>query len=150
MHGGFSFYCAHHRDAVCFFPRGKIVQRRNFLTKAAAAAATGGAILAAPAVIGQSPNEPWRRASSFPKSLDTIYGAAEVFANLVSKMSGGKFQISVHSSGELVPLFGVVDAVQNGTVELCHSVPYYFAGKDEIFALGSAVPFGLNSRQMTA
>lgn len=126
------------------------MQRRDFLTKAAATAATGGAILGAPAVIGQSPNVRWRLASSFPKSLDTIYGAAEVFANTVSKMSGGKFQISVHAGGEIVPAFGVVDAVQNATVELCHTAPYYFAGKDETFAIGSAIPFGLNSRQMTA
>jgi TRAP-type mannitol/chloroaromatic compound transport system substrate-binding protein len=65
-------------------------------------------------------------------------------------MSGGKFQISVHSAGELMPAFGVVDGVQNGTVEAAHTAPYYFFGKDETFALGCAIPFGLNSRQMTA
>jgi TRAP-type mannitol/chloroaromatic compound transport system substrate-binding protein len=92
----------------------------------------------------------WRLASSFPKSLDTIYGGAEVFAKKVSEMTGGKFQISVHAGGELMPPFGVVDGVQNGTVECCHTVPYYFFGKDETFAIGAAIPFGLNSRQMTA
>jgi TRAP-type mannitol/chloroaromatic compound transport system substrate-binding protein len=65
-------------------------------------------------------------------------------------MTGGKFQISVHAGGELMPPFGVVDGVQNGTVECCHTVPYYFFGKDETFAIGAAIPFGLNSRQMTA
>ena len=92
----------------------------------------------------------WRLASSFPKSLDTIYGAAEVFAQKVRQLSGGRFDISVHPAGELVPAFGVVDAVQAGTLDAAHTAPYYFFGKDETFAIGGAIPFGLNSRQMSA
>lgn len=92
----------------------------------------------------------WRLASSFPKALDTIFGAADEFAKQVKAMSGGKFEISTHAGGELMPALGVVDGVQNGTVEMCHTAPYYFHGKDEVFALGCAIPFGLNSRQMTA
>ena len=65
-------------------------------------------------------------------------------------MSGGKFEVSVHAAGELMPAFGVVDGVQQGTVEMAHTAPYYFFGKNEVFALGCAIPFGLNSRQMTA
>ena len=104
----------------------------------------------APVVHAQGGAIRWRLVSSFPKALDTIYGAAEVFAKSVSEMSGGKFTISVHAGGELMPPFGVVDGVQNATVEMAHTAPYYFFGKDETFALGCAVPFGLNSRQMTA
>jgi TRAP-type mannitol/chloroaromatic compound transport system substrate-binding protein len=92
----------------------------------------------------------WRLASSFPKALDTIYGAAEVFSKKVAEMTGGKFQISVHPGGELMPALGVVDGVQNATVEMAHTCGYYFFGKDETFAIGCAIPFGLNSRQMTA
>ena len=103
----------------------------------------------APAVQAQAALR-WRLASSFPKSLDTIFGAAEVFASKVKAMSGGKFEISVHAAGELMPAFGVVDGVQQGTVEAAHTAPYYFFGKDETFALGCAIPFGLNSRQMSA
>jgi TRAP-type mannitol/chloroaromatic compound transport system substrate-binding protein len=105
---------------------------------------------AAPVVHAQTTALRWRLASSFPKALDTIYGAAETFAKKVGEMSGGKFTISVHAGGELMPAFGVVDGVQNGTVEMAHTAPYYFFGKDETFALGCAIPFGLNSRQMTA
>ncbi|MCW5653708.1 TRAP transporter substrate-binding protein [Hydrogenophaga sp.] len=103
----------------------------------------------APAVHAQATIR-WRLASSFPKALDTIYGAGEVFAKKVGEMSGGKFTISVHPGGELMPAFGVVDGVQEGTVECCHTVPYYFFGKDPTFAIGAAIPFGLNSRQMSA
>ena len=105
---------------------------------------------AAPDVQAQTESVRWRFASSFPKALDTIYGAAETFAKKVGEMSGGKFVISVHAAGELMPAFGVVDGVQNATVEMAHTAPYYFFGKDEAFALGGAIPFGLNSRQMSA
>jgi TRAP-type mannitol/chloroaromatic compound transport system substrate-binding protein len=103
----------------------------------------------APAVHAQAAIR-WRLASSFPKSLDTIFGAAEVFSTKIKAMSGGKFEVTVHAAGELMPAFGVVDGVQQGTVECAHTAPYYFFGKDETFALGCAIPFGLNSRQMTA
>ncbi len=103
----------------------------------------------APAVHAQAAVR-WRLSSSFPKALDTIFGAANTFANAVKAMSGGKFEISVHAAGEITPPFGVVDAVQQGSVEMAHTAPYYFFGKNDAFALGCAIPFGLNSRQMTA
>lgn len=123
------------------------MDRRSILKNAGIAGVLAAG--AAPAVHAQAAVR-WRLASSFPKSLDTIYGAAEVFAKAVKNMSGGKFEVSVHAAGELMPAFGVVDGVQQGSVEACHTAPYYFFGKDETFALGCAIPFGLNSRQMTA
>jgi len=92
----------------------------------------------------------WRLASSFPKSLDTIFGGAAVFAREVKALSGGRFEIEVHAGGELVPAFGVLDAVQSGTVQMVHTAPYYFYDRNQAFALGSAIPFGFNARQMNA
>ena len=103
----------------------------------------------APAVHAQAAVR-WRLSSSFPKALDTIFGAAEVFSKHVKEMSGGKFEISIHAAAEITPPFGVVDAVQQGSVECTHTAPYNFFGKNEAFALGCAIPFGLNSRQMTS
>ncbi len=124
------------------------MERRSFVRHAGLAGVLAAG--AAPAVVHAQAQVRWRLASSFPKSLDTIFGAADVFAKKVSEMTGGKFQISVHAGGEIVPALQVVDAVQNATVEIAHTAPYYFFGKDETFALGCAIPFGLNSRQMTA
>jgi TRAP-type mannitol/chloroaromatic compound transport system substrate-binding protein len=124
------------------------MERRSFVRQVGLAGVLAAG--AAPAVVHAQAAIRWRLASSFPKSLDTIFGAAEVFAKKVSDMTGGKFQISTHAGGELMPAFGVVDGVQNGTVECAHTAPYYFFGKDETFALACAIPFGLNSRQMTA
>jgi TRAP-type mannitol/chloroaromatic compound transport system substrate-binding protein len=124
------------------------MERRSFIrhTGIAGVLAAG----AAPALVQAQANVRWRLASSFPKSLDTIYGTAEVFAKKVSEMTGGKFQISTHPGGELMPALNVVDGVQAATVEMAHTAGYYFFGKDETFAIGGAIPFGLNSRQMSA
>ena len=123
------------------------MDRRSLIKNAGIAGVLAAGV--APAVHAQATVR-WRLASSFPKSLDTIFGAADTFSKAVKAMSGGKFEISVHAAGELMPAFGVVDGVQQGSIECAHTAPYYFFGKDETFALGCAIPFGLNSRQMTA
>ncbi|QBH21394.1 ABC transporter substrate-binding protein [Alcaligenes faecalis] len=104
----------------------------------------------APALVKAQENLRWRLASSFPKNLDTIYGGGEVFAQKVRELSDGKFTISVHAGGELMPAMGVVDALEQNSVEAAHTAPYYFFGKNEAFALSCAIPFGMNSRQLTA
>jgi TRAP-type mannitol/chloroaromatic compound transport system substrate-binding protein len=121
--------------------------RRKFITGAAGAAA---ATIAAPAIAQSLPEVRWRCASSFPKSLDTIYGGAEVIAKRVAAITNGKFQIRPFGAGEIVPAFGTVDAVQQGTVECTHTASYYFVGKNKTFAFDTTVPFGMNQRQQNA
>ena len=104
----------------------------------------------APAIVHAQAALRWRLTSSFPKALDTLFGVNDVFAAKVKDLTGGKFEISTHAAGEIIPAFGTVDAVKDGTVEMANTAPYYYFGKDETFALGCAIPFGLNSRQMTA
>ncbi len=124
------------------------MERRSFLKKAVVGASVAG--VAAPALAQSLPTINWRLASSFPKSLDTLYGTAEVFTRRVSQLTGGKFNIRPFAGGEIVPALQVMDAVQAGTVEMAHTAPYYFFGKDPTFAFDCAVPFGMTSRQQTA
>ena len=124
------------------------IKRRQFVKAAGLAAAA--ATIARPAIAQSMPEIKWRLTSSFPKSLDTIFGAADVISKAVSEATDGKFQIQVFASGELVPGLQALDAVQNSTVEMCHTAMYYYWGKDPTFAFGTAVPFGLNSRQQAA
>jgi TRAP-type mannitol/chloroaromatic compound transport system substrate-binding protein len=123
------------------------MQRRDFLKTAGLGVLAAG--VAAPARAAAPPLK-WRMASSFPKSLDTIYGAAEVLAHRVGELTDGRFDIRVFAGGELVPPFGVLDAVQQNTVECGHTASYYYYGKNKALALESTWPFGLNTRQMTA
>ncbi len=124
------------------------MQRRQFVQ--AAGAGLAAAAVASPAVAQANPEVKWRLTSSFPKSLDTIYGGAEIMAKQVAELTDGKFQIQVFAAGEIVPGLQALDAVQNGTVEACHTVSYYYVGKDPTFAIASAVPFGLNARQQNS
>jgi TRAP-type mannitol/chloroaromatic compound transport system substrate-binding protein len=127
------------------------IGRRHFVAGAAVAApAAIAASFPAPAIAEAQPEIKWRLASSFPKSLDTIYGAADDIAKYVEAMTDGKFQIRPFAAGEIVPAFQVVDAVQKNTVELGHTASYYFVGKDPTFAFDTAIPFGLDTRQQMA
>lgn len=101
--------------------------------------------------IAQTPELKWRMPTSWPASLnDSIQGAAKLFAQRVGELSGGKFQIQVFAAGEIVPPLSVLDAIQNGTVELGHTTSYYYWGKDPALAFGSSIGFGLNARQQIA
>jgi TRAP-type mannitol/chloroaromatic compound transport system substrate-binding protein len=124
------------------------MKRRLFLKAAGVGAAAS--TIAAPAIAQSMPEIKWRCASSFPKSLDTIYGASEVMAKRVAAATDNKFQIRVFAAGEIVPGLQVVDAVQAGTVECGHTANYYYVGKDPTFAFDTAIPFGLNGRQQNA
>jgi len=124
------------------------MKRRLFLKSAALGLAT--APIAAPAIAQSEPELKWRLTSSFPKSLDTIYGGAETFAKYVSDATDKKFQIQTFAAGELAPGLEAANVVSNGSVEMCHTASYYYWGKDPTFAFGTAVPFGLNSRMQSA
>lgn len=124
------------------------MQRRNFIKHGGLAGILSTAT--APAFAQSSPSLTWRLASSFPKSLDTIHGGAEIMAKYVALLTENKFQIRVFGPGEIVPGLQVADAVQNGTVEIGHTASYYYVGKDPAFAFDTAIPFGLNYRHQTA
>ncbi len=92
----------------------------------------------------------WRMATSWPQSLDTIFGGAQRVCDRVSTLSGGKFTIEPYAAGEIVPGLEVLDAVQAGSVECGHTASYYYVGKNPALAFGTTVPFGLNAQQQNA
>ncbi|WP_333794706.1 TRAP transporter substrate-binding protein [Hyphomicrobium sp.] len=132
----------------------KKFDRRKFLKVAGAGGAASAVAAceppAAPAIVESMPSLSWRMTSSFPKSLDTIYGAAEIFSRYVAEMTDGRFNIQVFAAGEIVGGLQAADAVSNGTVEAAHTASYYYWGKDPTFAIPTCIPFGLNCRMQNA
>ena len=128
------------------------MQRRKFLRTAGigGGAAVVASTVAAPAIAQSMPELKWRLASSFPKSLDTLFGAGENFAKFIGEMTDNKFQVRIFAAGEIVPGLQVLDAVQNGTVEMGHSAGTYYIGKDPTLAFDTTLPFGMNARQQEA
>jgi len=123
------------------------MKRRDFIKTAGLGAAAGAATVAAPAIAQSQPSITWRMATSWAKSLDTLFGGAEYVAKRVGELTDGKFQIRAFAAGEIVPGLQVLDAVQAGTVEIGHTATYYYFGKDPAFGLGTSVCFGPNARQ---
>jgi TRAP-type mannitol/chloroaromatic compound transport system substrate-binding protein len=134
------------------------VSRRGFLGKASSATVGAGLVVAcgaggdddgAPAVQTR-PRVMWRMASSFPRSLDTIFGTAERMGEMLSELTEGRFQIRPYPAGELVPGLQVMDAAQQGSVQVAQSTSYYFTGKNPALAFDAGVPFGMTARQHNA
>ena len=121
------------------------MKRRDFI-KVTGLGVAGAATMAAPAIAQSMPELKWRMTASWPKSLDTLWGGVEMMAKYIAEATDNKFQIQTFAAGEIVPGLQVLDAVQNGTVEMGHTASYYYFGKDPTFAFGTAVPFGPNQR----
>src|SRR4051812_1209290 len=135
----------HQEGAAHNHTRESSMKRRDFI-KVTGLGAVGAAAVAAPAIAQSMPEIKWRMPTSWPKSLDTLYGGAEMMAKMVAEATDNKFQIQTFAGGEIVPGLQVLDAVQNGTCEIGHTASYYYFGKDPTFTFGSSVPFGPNMR----
>jgi TRAP-type mannitol/chloroaromatic compound transport system substrate-binding protein len=135
------------------------MRRRDFVKGTFAGAATAGLTACGTGSSGGSdgssvaeapPDVRWRLASTFPGSLDTIFGAAATLATRLEQLTAGRFRVRVYEAGEIVPPLEVLDAVQQGSVEMGHGASYYFIGKNPAMAFDCAVPFGLTARQHLA
>ncbi|HEY9658588.1 MAG TPA: ABC transporter substrate-binding protein, partial [Allocoleopsis sp.] len=99
---------------------------------------------------GSLPSVEWQMATSWPVSLDTLFGGAKLFADRVSAMTGGKFKITPRAAGELAPGLEVLNVVSQGAVPCGHTASYYYLGKSPITGFGSSLPFGFNAQQQNA
>ncbi len=103
--------------------------------------------------VAENPSLPqidWQMATSWPPSLDTIFGGAQTVAARVAAMTGGKFNITARAAGELAPGLEVLNVVEQGAVPIGHTASYYYIGKSPVTAFGTALPFGFTDRQQNA
>lgn len=96
------------------------------------------------------PEIEWQMATSWPVSLDTIFGGAQTTAERVAALTGGKFRITPRAAGELAPGLEVLNVVEEGAVPIGHTASYYYVGKSPVTAFGTSLPFGLTAREQDA
>jgi len=97
-----------------------------------------------------NPKISWKMTTTYSPTLPALYGAAQAFCKMVEEATEGNFSIRLYPAGEIVPGFGVMDAVTTNTVECGFTASYYYYGKDPALCFDTAVPFGLNVRQLDA
>ncbi|HEY5633448.1 MAG TPA: TRAP transporter substrate-binding protein [Burkholderiaceae bacterium] len=121
------------------------MKRRDFVRTAAVGAASvpAAAGLSAPA-IAQGKMQ-WKMVTAWPKNLPGPGVAAQLLADRITALSGGRIEVKLYAAGELVPGTGVFDAVSQGTAELYHAVPAYWGSKSNGILLFGSQPFGLRA-----
>jgi TRAP-type mannitol/chloroaromatic compound transport system substrate-binding protein len=92
----------------------------------------------------------WKMVTTWPKNFPGLGSAPENFSQLVAEMSGGRLQVQVYGAGEIVPAFGVFDAVSQGVAEMGHGGAYYWTGKVPASVFFTAVPFGFTAIEANA
>ncbi len=117
--------------------------RRTFIGTAAAG------LVAAPSV-ARAQTLKWKMVTSWPKRLPGPGMSAERIASRIRDLSGGRIDITVYAAGEVVPAFGVLEAVGNGVADIGHTAAFYWQGKMPAAAFFTTVPFGLTPAEHVA
>ena len=117
------------------------MERRQLLKAGTVGAAA--TTLAAPAIAEDV--RQWNMVTAWPKNLPGPGVAAQLLADRITTLSGGRIEVKLYAAGELVPGRGVFDAVSEGTAELYHAVPAYWGSKSKGILLFGSQPFGLRA-----
>jgi len=122
------------------------MKRRHFIAYATLGSLTSA--VAAPAIAQDT--KTWRLLHAYPKGYP-IYGTAPVmFAEFVTKASGGRLNIQVYGAGEVVPAFETMDAVRSGTAQMGFGTSYFWKSKVPAMQFISGMPFGLTAQEQNA
>ena len=125
------------------------MKRRDFLAGAGIAGAASLASSFPKPAIAQDRIE-WKMVTSWPKGLPGLDTGAQRLAQSIASMSDGRMTVQVYSAGELVPAFGVFDAVADGTADMGHDAAYYHLSKSPACGFFTTVPFGLTATELNA
>ena len=119
--------------------------------KAAAAtgvAAVAASSLAAPAVAADRVDI--AMVTTWPRDFPGLGTGAQRFAQRLTDMSDGRFQVQYFASGERVKAFDSFDEVASGNAQMYHAAEYYWKGKHKAWGYYTAVPFGLTYTEFNA
>jgi TRAP-type mannitol/chloroaromatic compound transport system substrate-binding protein len=86
--------------------------------------------------------------TSWPAS-DIWMDFAREYTTRVQEMSGGRLQVDLLPAGAVVGAFQVMDAVHDGVLDACHTVPVYWYGKSKAASFfGTGPVFGGSATTM--
>lgn len=120
------------------------MERRQFIKTGLAGAAAASTMSLATPAIAQDIRQ-WKMVTAWPKNLPGPGVAAQMLADRITALSGGRIEVKLFAAGELVPGNGVFDAVSEGTAELYHAVPAYWGSKSKGILMFGSQPFGLRA-----
>lgn len=127
------------------------MKRREFIKKAGVSTVAASTVTLTGTEISKADTAfKWKLVTAWPKNFPGLGHGANLLAQMITEMSGGRINVKVYGASELVPAFEVFDAVANGTAEMGHSGSYYWKGKSEAAQFFSAVPFGFTAQEMNA
>jgi TRAP-type mannitol/chloroaromatic compound transport system substrate-binding protein len=82
-------------------------------------------------------------ATSWPDAFPIMGTGVDAFAERVKEVSGGSIEIEVFGKNRLVPALAVFDSASIGAIDIFHSGPYYWKGKNLAISIFGGVPFGM-------
>jgi TRAP-type mannitol/chloroaromatic compound transport system substrate-binding protein len=135
------------------------VKRRQLIRQMTIGTATAGTLTAcsqqtqffgAQTQLVSQPRVEWRMATSWPESLDIVFGTAQLICDRVGELTGGNFSITAFPAGGIAPPLEILDTIQAGTAECGHTAGYYYTSKNPALAFATSVPFGLSPNQHLA
>ena len=124
------------------------MDRRNFITLLAGATLVGGCSKSQfedkNININRNRKVRLKLATSWPDNFPIMGTGVVEFAKRVKEASGGSIEIEVYGKNRLVPALAVFDATSSGNIDIFHSGPYYWKGKNIALSIFGGVPFGMS------
>ena len=92
----------------------------------------------------------WKMVTTWPPNFPGTGTSASLLAETITKLSGGRLEVDVYASGELVPWSEVFNTVSAGAAEMGHGVAYYWKAQVEAAQFFGAIPFGMTPTESSA
>jgi len=126
------------------------MKRRHFIAGAAGGAAAAASTVYSPLTIAKNKKFKLGMVTSWPTSLDTLFGTAQYIGKALEAATDGDVQVEVFPAGAQVGGLEVYDTVAAGAFALGHTASYYYIGKDPTNAFFTTMPFGLTGPEQNA
>ena len=130
----------------------RLIKRRSALLGGMAATATAITMSSSAHQVAKAQHTQfqWRMISRWDDTFPDQFVAAQRLANRIAAMSDGRLMIEVVPPNEIVPFADTLNAVSDGTVEMCRSLAYDWRLQSPVLELFTVVPYGFTQNEMSA